>query len=228
MTTQEVPTPPGVIFDNRVVSWASLHPNPWNPNKMDEATYAAAVESIQTFGFVDPLTVREHPDLEGEYQIIDGYHRWKASGDLRGHDVDLPVVCLLNLPDASARKLTIILNETRGEADPVLLGTLLADLLKEGMDIEDLKVGLRYDDAELSHLLELGDVDWSQFDPPIAKEPASEDGWTTITARIPDEAIVVWHQAVEKIKNETSLHADPAVMAGQAIEILAASYLAAG
>lgn len=226
MTTNDAATEARVVFENRVVPWGRIHPNPWNPNKMDEATYAAACESIQTFGFVDPLTVRDHPDIEGDVQIIDGFHRWKASGELLGHDVDLPTVVLLNLPDTSARKLTVILNESRGEADPILLGTLLAELSKE-LDPDELRVGLRFDDAELAHLMSLSDVDWDGFKPNEDEpQPPADDNWTTISCRVPNDVLPVWLEALKRVKDEADLHSDPAIEAGQALEILAAAYLA--
>lgn len=227
MTTTKVPKEPSPIALAVVtVPWSKLHPNPWNPNKMDTRTYDAAVESIQTFGFVDPLTVRPHPDLDGEYQIIDGFHRWKATGDLKGHDVTVDVISL-PIDEPAAKKLTIILNETRGEADPVLLGTLLKDLT-DSFSEEELRKGLRYDDAELAHLLSLADVDWNAFEKkePEADPPAADTEWQTITARIPKDVWPVWQEALDRIKDETNLHADPSVEAGQAIEILAAAYLA--
>lgn len=222
MTPQAKPSPITKID----VPLSALHPNTWNPNKMSERTYAAAVESIQTFGFVDPITVRPHPEHEGEYQIIDGFHRWKASVDLRGLDADVPVI-VLDVDDPAAKKLTVILNETRGEADATLLGTLLADLSTQ-LDPDELMRGLRYDEAEMAHLMSLADVDWDSFTPPVAAEPEpdDDDGWASIIVRIPVEALQVWGAAVDAIQKETTLHADLAVANGQAIEILAASYLA--
>jgi ParB/RepB/Spo0J family partition protein len=222
MTPQTQPT----AITKIDVPLSALHPNTWNPNKMSERTYAAAVESIQTFGFVDPITVRPHPSIEGEYQIIDGFHRWKASVDLRGLDATVPVISL-DVDDPAAKKLTVILNETRGEADATLLGTLLADLSTQ-LDPEELVKGLRYDDSELAHLMSLADVDWDAFTPPAPAEPEpdKDDGWASIAVRIPVEALQVWQAAVDAITKETTLHADPAVANGQAIEILAASYLA--
>lgn len=223
MTPQTTP----LAFTNASAAVSKLHPNPWNPNKMSDRTYAAAIESIQTFGFVDPITVRPHPDLPGEYQIIDGYHRWKAAFDLGTLDTEVPLV-VIDASDTAAKKLTVILNETRGEVDATLLGTLLADLSKE-LDVEELMKGLRYDEAEMQHLLSLADVDWDSFAKPEAAdepEPEPEDTWTTLHVRIPVEALQVWSAALDAIAKETTLHTDPAVANGQAVEILAASYLA--
>ena len=64
-----------------------LDPNPWNPNRQSEAVTKATSESIEEFGFIDPVTVRI---VEGRYQIIDGEHRWRQAVE-QGHP-DIPVV----------------------------------------------------------------------------------------------------------------------------------------
>jgi hypothetical protein len=137
----------------------TLHPNPWNPNRMDERTYQAERESIRLYGFIDPCTVRPHPTLDGEWEIIDGEHRWKAAQDEGRTDID---IIPLALDDAEARKLTVIFNETRGEADVALLGKLLSEL-QESMDDDALGLALPYTTAELEHLLEIGKHGWDDF-----------------------------------------------------------------
>jgi hypothetical protein len=69
------------------------------------------------------------------------------------------------LEDVDAKKLTIIFNETRGQADPVELGALLAELSEK---TDDLQLGLPYESDELERLMgELGEdnEDVPEFDP---------------------------------------------------------------
>lgn len=218
----------GFKFDLRVVDRAVVHANPWNPNKMDERTQVATRESIATFGFIDPVTVREHPDIDGHYQIIDGEHRWIEAGEL-GYK-QIPIIVLLDVDDVTAKKLTIVFNETRGEADSVLLGGLLANLKDELGD--GFMTALRYDDGELKHLLELADADWNRFEPGGDDEPPAPDddaGWFTITMRVPSDARDVWDSTREAVLREhpdVHLHDDEKVAAGQLLEILCATFLA--
>lgn len=137
-----------------------VHPNSWNPNKQTDRTYTAERESIRTFGFIDPCLVWPHPDREGEWQIIDGEHRWRAAGD--EHLTEILVTPLTNLTEAAAKKLTIVLNETRGDADVVLLGALLNDLQAQ-LGEEEFPLALPYSEGELAHLLALGTEDWDRF-----------------------------------------------------------------
>jgi hypothetical protein len=82
----------------------AVHPNPWNYRRQDERERRAARESIATYGFIDPITVRPHPDLSGQWQIIDGEHRWMAA---RPTSVDLGALTVLDpCPDVIVKKLT--------------------------------------------------------------------------------------------------------------------------
>lgn len=138
---------------------SSLHPNPWNPNKMDARTYSAERESIRAYGFVDPITCRPHPENLGEYEILDGEHRYRAAIDEK---LEVVPIVVLPLDDARAKRLTIILNETRGEADPIALAILLREL--EEIDPEEFRVGLPYTSKEMEELLEIGRVNWDEYD----------------------------------------------------------------
>lgn len=146
-----------------------LDPNPWNPNRQSEAVSRALGESIDEFGFIDPVTVRE---LDGRFQIIGGEHRWRKAVEA-GH-TDVPII-RLELTDPEAKRLTLILNETVGEHDVVSVGSLLAQLRADDVDLETLVRGLPYSSAELQHLLSLADEDWERFTGATAPEPPDDD-----------------------------------------------------
>ena len=60
-------------------------------------------------------------------QIIDGEHRWKIA--LERHLDLIPAFDLGVVEDAVAQQLTIVLNETRGQANPAKLGALLTSVM---------------------------------------------------------------------------------------------------
>ena len=134
------------------VSVELLDPNPWNPNVQDDRTANAERESIETYGFIDPVTVRVHPDDPGRWQIIDGEHRVREAVAL-GHTT-APVV-VLDVDDEQAKKLTVILNETRGDHDIALLGSLMANLHRT-MTPKSILIGMSFTEGELGRLLEIG------------------------------------------------------------------------
>jgi hypothetical protein len=175
-----------------------IHPNPWNPNRQDDRTYQANRESIRTFGFIDPVTARPHPDIDGDWQIIDGEHRFRAAQDEGMTEVDL---IPLKLDDNAAKKLTVILNEARGEADVALLGELLSSL---EMELDELQIGLPYSSTELDHLLSLGSATWGDFEPglpgPGAGDDESEGQGNRLIIDLTDQA-----DLIEKMREQRQL-----------------------
>ena len=126
-----------------------LEPNPWNPNRVPEATYRKLRAYIEREGFVEPLVVRL---LDGaDYQILGGFHRWQIARDLGYESVPCVVV---DLDDRRAKVLTVNLNELKGQSVPALLAELVHDLSRE-TSLDDLASMLPYDVPELEDLQDL-------------------------------------------------------------------------
>ncbi|TAJ19867.1 MAG: hypothetical protein EPO65_05470 [Dehalococcoidia bacterium] len=132
-----------------------LHPHPANPNVMAEAVLATLARNIERSGRYPPIVVRAHPELAGDYQIIDGAQR---SGALRllGH---AEATCFLwPCDDATALLLLATLNRLHGEDLPYRRAELLAEL--EALVPRDLLSSLLPEDAStLDATLALLDVD---------------------------------------------------------------------
>lgn len=174
-----------------------IHPNPWNPNHMTDREQAAIEESITTYGQVIELLVRPRPDIPDEFQIIDGEHRYNA----------LPneVYCnvIYGLPDSEAKKLTIVMNETRGSADKIELAQLLSDLQSEIG--EDLGTGLPYSQEELDELVRLAGVEWDQFDEKedFFSDDSQYGDLQSILIKVSNQDLDVLKQAFDLVKDET-------------------------
>jgi hypothetical protein len=189
-----------------------LQPNPWNPNEMDAAMYAKETASIKKFGMVDPLTVRVHPH---GYEIIDGENRWKVLGDL-GH-THAPAFNLGAVDDATAKQLTIVLNETRGSAEKQKLSDLLKDLLSSETTEELLEV-LPFSKERFNELVDVPAFDWESFE---NQEPkGNKDSWVERIYRLPSEAALVLDRAIAAAKE------DDKTPDGIALERIAADFLA--
>jgi ParB/RepB/Spo0J family partition protein len=203
----------------------ALHPNTWNPNAMNDREYQAALESIRHYGFIDPITVRPHPERPGEFEIIDGEHRWQAAAE--SGVTEVPLIVLHGIGDTDAKKLTIILNETRGTSQTVDLARLLREL-GETMDLDVLNLGLPYSPNELEDLIRLADFNWEDHDGARAR-PSGE--FVRFVVAMPEDAYEVLTQARNKVEARLTadgyiLHNDGAVANGQIVEALAAEYLA--
>jgi len=143
-----------------------LVPNPWNPNVQSEFMYGREKKSIQTFGFVDPITVRSScegkmfADEQGPLpQIIDGEHRHRAATDLGLREV--LIHDLGDVSDAAAKALTEMFNALHGEPDKHRLARLLKDVVEADPTLVPV---LPYDDDNLGELLALNDgFDWGSL-----------------------------------------------------------------
>ena len=202
---------------NIVVPREKLLPNPWNPNRMTGVMYAKALESIQLYGFIDPLLVRQATDTF--YQIIDGEHRFRAGSDLGL--MEFPCVSLGEVPDEVAKKLTIVMNELHGQADPTKMGDLLNEILSSS-SMEDLLIGLPYSEDILAGFLGVPELPpLPGLEKPPAPDPeGTKEPWVERLYKLPKTAALIVDEAIEKAKD-----GDP-VENWQALERVAADYLA--
>lgn len=222
-----------------VIPKSKLRTNPWNPNHMKDRQQEAVKESIAAYGQVMGLLVRPHPSEPGAFQIIDGEHRFNVLPD------DVYCNVIHGLPDADAKKLTIVMNETRGSADKIELAQILSEL-NQDMGLEQLAIGLPFLEKELEELVSLADVDWEQFEqdftpPPsdtvtqsLETEPPTDGDYegdgggdgTFITITLSPRAMDLLGQAESLISDEQELPENRAERQGVVIEKLAESYLA--
>ena len=144
-------------INNQEIDIKLITKNPWNPNQMDKKTLKAEKESIEKYGVVAPIIVRP---LKNKYQIIDGEHRYRVCNDL-GYK-KIPSVIINGLENKDAKKLTIILNETKGSNDKIELGKLLGELEKDFGD--NLKIGLPFNNDDLNDLIKFGNVEWDKYE----------------------------------------------------------------
>ncbi len=205
-------------------------PNPWNPNKQTDRQYAAEMESICDNGFVMPIIVRKHPEKKGFYEIVDGEHRWKALQQIAAEgkkgkanvptlieNKEIPAI-VLAIDEAKAKRLTVIMNETRGRADLTSLGTLLAELAPELG--EDLIIGLPYTPEQLNEILDIAKFDWTELETPIDGEElyTQEEEAFKVVAVLDSETQQKWQNAMALKKQE--FPSDSKVAAGLLIKEL--------
>lgn len=206
------------------ISIQDIEPNPWNPNKTTDRQQEAIAESLGNYGQIVELLVRSHPDNEGKYQVIDGEHRL---GELAKAGGQVYANIIYDIPDAEAKKLTIILNETRGSADRTELSNLLAGINNElGSDLT--LIGLPYSETELDELIKLSEAGWDDFTESENDNNNSNSGkWETIMIKVPSEAMERIRDAYNLIEEERNgLNNNEAIAWGQVLESLAADYLA--
>lgn len=140
----------------------AIEPNPWNPNVQSGFKFQKELMSIREFGFIDPITVRsgrEKGPLFQKPQIIDGEHRWKGA---RAVGLDkVHVLDVGRLSDDKAKVLTDVLNNLRGENDPMKWTAMVQSVADSAPELLEL---LPYKKDELDTLLKAAQVDWDDLD----------------------------------------------------------------
>lgn len=127
-----------------------VNPNAYNPNVMSEEMLNKLREEIRSKGMCAPILVRPLGG-DGDYEIVDGYHRWTVCQELGFTTVPCVVK---EYDDKEAKIKTLQMNYMRGEAAPLKLAMLLHDLNRE-ITLDDLSGRLPYDEGRIQDSLEL-------------------------------------------------------------------------
>lgn len=196
-------------------------PNPWNPNRQNERQFEAEVESIADNGFIAPILVRK---LGMRYEIIDGEHRWKALRKIAEDGIEgkgnipslvesltIPAI-VLTVDETQAKKLTIIMNETRGRADIGELTKLLQDLAENLGD--DLLTGLPYTQSQLEELMNMGGDALDEMSKSMEDEQEAQEGYRVI-ALLNEEDEARWKTYMAQLRAD--LPQEPKAQAGALI-----------
>jgi ParB family chromosome partitioning protein len=135
----------------------AIHAPDWNPNQMDEAMRPRLKASIQRFGLVVPLVVR---DLgTGLYETIGGAQRLSV---LRELSVSVVPCVIVQADDMEARLLSQCLNRIAGSDDLGLKAELLQQVL-EGLPQSEVLKLLPETTQGLTALATLGQQDLAEY-----------------------------------------------------------------
>ena len=94
-----------------------IQPNPDQPRRsFTPADLDDLANSIRSKGVIQPLIVRQHPTNVGEYQIVAGERRWRASQMAQLHE--LPAI-IRDFSDTEVLEVAIIENIQRADLNPV-------------------------------------------------------------------------------------------------------------
>lgn len=149
-----------------------LSANNWNPNHQAPPEQRLLIVSILENGWTQPIVVRKSGE---QLEIVDGYHRWLASGTKKVQELTegmVPVVILPETDDVLARMATIRHNRARGTHGVLPMADLVSDLLKEGVPAEEVQRRLGMEEEEVERLADRG----AMVD--RGSRPAFNKGWT--------------------------------------------------
>ena len=96
---------------------SALEPGPFQPRlAMDPEQLRDLAESIRQQGVLQPLLARPHPTKPGQFQIIAGERRWRASQAAGLHEAP---VLVRALSDTEAMAAALVENLQRQDLDPI-------------------------------------------------------------------------------------------------------------
>ncbi len=153
-----------IKINEKIVDIDLLVPNLWNPNEESGFMQEKLSGSLETFGQVAEVLARELPS--GQYEIIDGEHRWNRM-KLAGAK-EILINNLGKISDDDAKMLTMVANELHGNRNPVKLAKILRELESEA-DWKSIASLMPYNDVELVNLLEI--------DPDVPEPPEFSSGF---------------------------------------------------
>lgn len=132
-----------------------IDPAPNNPNRMEPEKFAALMDTIRRFGFLQPVLIRPNPDDKHRFISCDGHHRVRAAAEIGL--ASIPVV-VGNMTQEEADALQIAMNRLRGELDLSATASILDSLRTAGWGASDLG-SLGFSLEEVSDLLASLDSD---------------------------------------------------------------------
>lgn len=135
------------------VKLSDLNSPSWNPRYITDEDFRKLKNSLETFGYVDPIIVNKH-----NMNIVGGNQRYQALKKLGYKEIDVIFIDEPNLDKEKA--LNISLNKISGDWDTEKLNTLL-----EEIELSEVDVSLTgFDDFEIMEMSLLNEFNQINFD----------------------------------------------------------------
>lgn len=144
------------------VSWVnrvSVLANDYNPNVVAPPELRLLKISLLSDGWTQPLVVRIVED--GNYELVDGYHRWLCAEDERIARMTGGMVPIVVVPEKEREHRmmsTIRHNRARGEHTVQGMSSIVVFILESGMDDHELSLLLQMEKEEVSRLRDRGNM----------------------------------------------------------------------
>jgi ParB-like chromosome segregation protein Spo0J len=139
------------------VTWlhrSLLLPNDYNPNHVAPPELELLIISILEDGWTQPIVILPSDREEGKFDIVDGFHRYKVSGDPRLMERTQGYVPTVQVKaDPVHRKMsTIRHNRARGTHGVLPMATIVQSVLADGTSKEDVMSRLQMEQEEVDRL----------------------------------------------------------------------------
>lgn len=153
-----------ILGKDIIVDINKIQPNSWNPKEsIDESgenkkRYEEIKEQINKKGLFEAITVRE---LEDQYEILDGFHRWNACKDLGF--TEIRVNNLGKIDDKLARAITLIKEQKKVPLSELKVAEIVGWFREQDIEDDMIKDLLGYTDETFDEYTRLFSFDWSEY-----------------------------------------------------------------
>lgn len=128
----------------------NLKPNGYNPNAVAPPELKLLKISILEDGWTQPIVVNAN------YEIVDGYHRWRTSGEVEVYRLTggyVPIVIIAPEDEASQKMATVRHNRARGTHAVLKMADIVASMVAGGMSMSEICERLQMEDEEVIRLV---------------------------------------------------------------------------
>jgi len=185
-----------IYSEIEIIDPLKINPNKYNPNLMTKEKFESLVEDFRENGWIgQPVVVND------KLEIIDGFHRWKASMNLGFEKI--PIVKFQPKNEEHQKIVTIALNSKRGEMNPLKLAGLISELNKK-YTLEELSTKLGFGVADLKDKLALTQVT-AEFMEKLKKDAEDRENELPIVINfaVSKEQEKVINEALGKVKGKS-------------------------
>jgi ParB-like chromosome segregation protein Spo0J len=178
-----------------------VHPNSFNPNSMSpimfEKLKLGLKRTLKEAKKLPPIIVRQLK--EDNYEIIDGYHRWKALQQLGKQNIR---VFVLDVDDVTARLLCNQLNYVHGEPEPEKYKEGILSLVELGTSRQEIKDLFPDTPEDLDRIFQDANLpleNFSMSSDEDTKIDSSNDLWVDLKFKVTLEQATVIEQELQRI-----------------------------
>lgn len=142
------------MSQTRTLPISQIHPNPHQPRKhFEPQALQELARSIQQQGVLQPLIVRPHPQLVGQFELVAGERRWRA---LQLAEISEAPVLVRMLSDREALEVALLENIQREDLTPIEEARCYQELMQHhGYTQEELAQRLGRDRSTIANLVRL-------------------------------------------------------------------------
>lgn len=130
-----------------------LKPNHYNPNHVAKPELELLITSILEDGWTQPI-VTLPPDDDGQFVIVDGFHRWTVSADSRLQALTGGLVPTVQVKlDPTHRMMsTIRHNRARGSHTVLKMAEIVRTIVDDGVPEKEIQSRLGMEREEVARL----------------------------------------------------------------------------